>query len=349
MAPKYADNFYEPLTEDVEDLLGRFQQKDSIRFDDFSAIWRDMRFSDVFLGIFGMGEMRKFCKVAMITAAKYFLPPYCFQIRVGGLYLIYAFYHTQLVTPPVQIRLALRDWDYVQKFLQDSMGCGHLDVVYIYRKLVSSKAFHYTAIPHLLTFQKPKRPQKQKVCSEMLARATAVKELLSEDYLEEVTNIQNRYEKMKQDLEEVRHQATMTHIQFTSRLKGTLTEFVTWQQNTFHQTNNEDKEKPIDEEDSRSRATLLASIKKKSYGKREDHRSKSRRHRQEVVQSSSSGPEQEHEGADLNPGRPLSLRARTWKTLGKNTEQSELAPWLLSAPDHEGVPLRQKWQGRYKQ
>nr|XP_057920116.1 snRNA-activating protein complex subunit 1-like isoform X2 [Doryrhamphus excisus] len=321
MPPKYVDNVYEPLSEDVEDLLGRFQQKDSIRFDDFSAIWRDMRFSDVFLGIFGVGEMREFCKVAMITAAKYFLPPYCFQVRVGGLYLMYAFYHTQLVTPPVHIRLALRDWDYVQKFLQDSMVSGHLDVVYIYRKLVSSKAFQYTGMPHLLNFRKPKRPKNQKLCSEMLARATAVNDLLSEDYLEEVTNIQNHYEKMKQDLEE---------------------------HNTFHQTKEEDEEKPIYEEDSHSRASLLASIKKKSYGKPEDHGSKSRRHRQGVVHSSSSGPEQEHGGRELNPTKPLSLRARTWKALGKNTEKSELAPWLLSAPDQEGVPLRQKWQGRFK-
>ncbi|XP_061540957.1 snRNA-activating protein complex subunit 1-like [Phycodurus eques] len=317
----YADTFYEPLTDDVESLLGRFQHGDSIRLERFTALWRDAGFSDIFLGIAGRSEMRRFCRVTLATAVKYFLPPYCYQVRVGGLYLMHAFYHTQLAVPPVRIRLALRDWDDVEKFLRDSVACGHLDVLYVYRKLVSGKAVDYTAMPHSLVFQRPKKAKGQQVCAGMLARATAVKELLTEDYLEEVANVQSHYRKMKNDLAEVRLQATMTHADFASRLKDTLSEFLTWQQKTFNPTKDgrKDEEESTEGGACRSRATLLASIKKRGYG-HEQGGSKSKRRRQEAAaDSSGSGPEWQ---GPNKTARPLSLRARTLKTLGKNAEKS---------------------------
>ncbi|XP_077434773.1 snRNA-activating protein complex subunit 1-like [Vanacampus margaritifer] len=353
MPPKYPDTFYDPLTEDVEDLLSRFQLNDSVRLERFTALWRDARFSDVFLGIPSMSEMRRFCRVAMTTAVKYFLPPYCYQVRVGGLYLMHAFYHTQLASPPVRIRLALRDWDDVKNFLRDSISSGHLDVVYVYRKLVSAKVVDYTAMPHLLVFQRPKKAKGQDVCTRMLAKATAVPELLTEDYLEEVANVQNHYHKIKNELVEVHLQATMIHADFTSRLKDTLNGFLAWQQKTLNQTKDacEDEDEPTEQEACRSRAALLASIKKKSYGQSQGS-SKSRRPRQVVVAAvaeDSANSASKRQGPN-KPDKPLSLRARTWKTLGKNTEKSELKTWLLSAPDEERVPTRQRnQQGRCKQ
>ncbi|XP_057706594.1 snRNA-activating protein complex subunit 1-like [Corythoichthys intestinalis] len=332
--PTYADTFYEPLTEDVEALLCRFQNADSIRVECFTALWREARFQDVFLGIPSMSEMKKFCRVTMATAVKYFLPPYCYQIRVGGLYFMYAFYNTQLAVPPVRIRLTLQNWDNVQDFLRDSVLNGHLDVIYVYRKLVSARALEYTAMPHFLVFHRAKKAKGQKVCAGMLARATAVKELLSEDYLEEVANVQNHYYEMKNELIEVRLQANMTHADFDCRLKDSLNEFLTWQQKTFNQANitNENEDKPTVEEDCRSRAAMLASIKKRSYGQ---GTSKSRGPCQEVAAESSSS------GRNKN-GRPLSLRARTWNTLGKNNEKSDMQLGHLSGHDQKQVSLQQK-------
>lgn len=56
-----------------------------------------------------------------------------------------------LVCPCVQIRLALKDWEDVQKFEKDAMDAQHLDVVYILRQLASRKAFHFTAMPTLVS------------------------------------------------------------------------------------------------------------------------------------------------------------------------------------------------------
>lgn len=48
----------------------------------------------------------------------------------------------------MQIWIALKDWMCIQEFVFDAVSCQHLDVVYVYRKLVSEKAFLYTAMPN---------------------------------------------------------------------------------------------------------------------------------------------------------------------------------------------------------
>ncbi|XP_040904340.1 snRNA-activating protein complex subunit 1-like [Toxotes jaculatrix] len=340
LPPSYSDFFHSPLTEDVEELLARFQQTDSVRYEAFSAIWRQMCFTDVFIGITGRAEMKRFCRVTLATAVKYFLPPYSYQIRVGGLYLMFGFYHTQPATPPVKIRLDLKDWDQVQKFLKDSVDSGHHDVVYIYQRLVATKAIHYTAMPHFLTFQKQKKPKREPVCAEFLGRTTAVLELISSDLLGELTNIQSQYEKLKEATVEVSGLVTMTHRDFASRLTDCMSGFIVWQQKTFSQDNGgknpgDDEEKPA--ESSSSRARLLSSIKHKSYSNFQEA-PKFRRHRQaEVVDSSSSGAEQVQEtvSGQRKRERPPSLRARTWKSLGVTQEERQLQTWLLSAPEQQ--------------
>ncbi|KAM6923416.1 snRNA-activating protein complex subunit 1-like [Xenentodon cancila] len=341
--PNYSDFFLEPLSEDVELLLARFQQVDSIRYEDFSAIWRDMRFSDIFIGFLNPTEQKKFCRIALATAVKYFLPPYSYQIRVGGLYLMFGFFHKQLTTPPLKIRLALRDWDCVQTFLRDSAEAGHYDVVYIYQKLLATKAIHYTAMPHFLTFQKQQKPkQQQPICAEFLGRTTAVHDLMCADLLDEMANIQSQYEKLKAATEGVSSQVNMTNKDLASCLKESMTEFITWQEKTFlSQRRKYEKARGCHdvEEDyensSSKRARLLSSIKQKSFSNFQDA-SKSRRHRQpERVDSSSSSSEQVQEPAtSKRRRRPPSLRARTRMSLGVREDGTKTQTWLLSVPEH---------------
>ncbi|XP_054886980.1 snRNA-activating protein complex subunit 1-like [Poeciliopsis prolifica] len=339
----YTDFFHEPLTEDVEELLSRFQCTGSVRYGVFSAIWRDMKFSDVFLGTTKNSEMKRFCRVALATAVKYFLPPHSFHIRVGGLYLMFSFYHTQPASSPAQIRLALKDWIHVQRFLTESEEAEHHDVLYIYHKLAATQAFHYTAMPHFLTFQKQKtKPEVQ--CKEFLCKASALQELRSAEIWEEMAEIQSHYEKLKEAMQ-VRVDVSMTHPDFTSRLKQCMNEFFSWQQQSASP-----KEKNVGgevhkdpEEDCSSRARLLSSIKQKSYS-HVHATSKSRRHREvEKVDSSSSDGEQ----VQKPPSRKThtSLRARTWQNLGRTDEKSNTKIWLLSTPEQQhGVPLRKMSQ-----
>lgn len=338
--PLYSDFYYRPLAEDVEELLGRFQRADTVRYEVFSAIWREMKFADVFFGIGRAGNMKRFAMTTLATSMKYFLPPYSYQIRVGGLYLLFGFYHTQLAFPKVQIRLPLRDWQSVQSFLMDSAECGHLDVLYIYQKLAAAKAIHYTAMPHYLTFRRQKQPVKMPpVCAEFLGRTTAIQDLLSPEFIQELSDIQSRYEKMKLDTQ-VGSQVSMVHRTLAASMNDTLSEFLGWQRKAFPQPGQADDSDSDDEKDaeklsraeSSSRARLLSSIKQKSF-RGVQEASKSRRHRQNLLaESSGSGVEQSQE-AEPRRRRPLSLRARTCQSFGMTDVKRESQAWLLSAPE----------------
>jgi len=41
----------------------------------------------------------------------------------------------------------MKDWTDVQKFITEAKSCQHLDVVYILKRLLSAKAFYFTAMP----------------------------------------------------------------------------------------------------------------------------------------------------------------------------------------------------------
>lgn len=347
MPPKklpYSDFFDETLTRDVEELLSRFQGSDSVRYADFSLLWREMRFADVFLGICRSGEAKSFTRVSLATAVKYFLPPYSFQIRVGGLYLMFGFYHTQLAGPPVNIRLALKDCAAVQKFLRDAVDAAHYDIVYVYEKLVAAKAFHYTAMPHHLHFHKQKKPKRDSVCTSFLGRTSAVHDFLSLDLLEELRNIQIHYSKLKESAVELGSRVTVSQRDLVPSLEKCVKEFVAWQKKTFSQgqqdkdTDDEGDEEQEEEKkrrrkaESSSRVTLLQSIKQKSF-QNLPVASRSRRHRQtQEVDSCGSGAERVPEGPKKWQ-RPPSLRARTWKSLGVPEEETKTQAWLLSAPE----------------
>ncbi|XP_061632188.1 snRNA-activating protein complex subunit 1b isoform X2 [Phyllopteryx taeniolatus] len=97
----------EHVRSDCEELLARFQQTDSVRFENFSRIWREMKFGQIFYGTAGR-EKRAFSRLVLDVAFVYFLPPFSFQIRVGGLYLIYGLYRCQTASPRVGLTFERR-------------------------------------------------------------------------------------------------------------------------------------------------------------------------------------------------------------------------------------------------
>ncbi|KAK2104307.1 Small nuclear RNA activating complex, polypeptide 1, 43kDa [Saguinus oedipus] len=125
-----------------------------------------------------------FTKEALALAWRYFLPPYTFQIRVGALYLLYGLYNTQLCQPKQKIRVALKDWDEVLKFQQDLVNAQHFDAAYIFRKLRLDRAFHFTAMPKLLSYRMKKKIHRAEVTEEFKDPNDRVMKLITSDVLE---------------------------------------------------------------------------------------------------------------------------------------------------------------------
>lgn len=130
---------------DFEKLLAKFTEKGSVRFEEFSAIWRDMKMSLIFAGRQDDQECREFTEEMLRIAVDFWMPPYSFQTRIGALYLLYGLYSKQLFKLKAKIRVTLSQWREALMFLGEIQQQQHLDVEYIFQKLRDIKAFHFVA------------------------------------------------------------------------------------------------------------------------------------------------------------------------------------------------------------
>ncbi|XP_072221195.1 snRNA-activating protein complex subunit 1b [Leuresthes tenuis] len=333
---------------DCEELLNRFQRTQSVRFEVFSSIWREMKFSQIFSGTMNH-EKRVFSRLVLDTASCYFLPPFSFQIRVGGLYLLYSLYQCQTASPSEQIRLSLRDWEDVKKFKKDALDAQHFDAVYILQQLMFCKAFHFTAMPTLLVYKKKRKVERSVLCEQFVERASRPQELVNVEVLEEMSNINEMYEKMKTSvISQITAQAdssvNLIRKDLVSRLRSTVLDFYKWQQRKDSVDEDEDEdcnEGTSSQQECSKRADLLASIKSKAFGEASEA-SKSRRHRQVEIDSAVVGAEPASMSGRIRISKP-SLKARTneniriagdvWKEATTTTHINRLA--TLDSPSEE--------------
>nr|XP_008536149.1 PREDICTED: snRNA-activating protein complex subunit 1 isoform X2 [Equus przewalskii] len=251
------------LQADCEALLSRFQETDSVRFEDFTELWRSMKFATIFCGRMRNLEKNTFTKEALALAWRYFLPPYTFQIRVGALYLLYGLYNTQLCQPKQKIRVALKDWDEILKFQQDLINAQHFDAAYIFRKLRLDKAFHFTAMPKLEMLNVHDHYQNMKhIISADKSNPDKALSLIKDDFFDNIKNIVLEHQQWHKDRK---------NPSLKSKVKD-----------------GEEKREGNSQESERcERAESLAKIKSKAFSV-VVQASKSRRHRQVKLDSSDS-------------------------------------------------------------
>lgn len=310
------------LQTDCEVLLSRFQETNSVGFEGFAELWRSMKFATVFSGKMRNLEKNTFTKEALALAWRYFLPPYTFHIRVGGLYLLYGFYNTQLCQPKQKIRVALRDWDEVLKFQQDLINAQHFDAAYIFRKLRQEKAFHFTAMPKLLSYRMKKKIQRTEVTEEFKDTSDRVMKLITSDVLEEMLNVHDHYQKMKRKIladNSLQEKAiSLIKDDFFDTIKNIVLEHQQWQEDRKNlppkpKDGEETREERSQETERCERAESLAKIKSKAFSF-VVQASKSRRHRQVKLDSSDSD-------SASNPGQTQAAKKKrsrqTLKSAGK--------------------------------
>ncbi|KAM9477741.1 snRNA-activating protein complex subunit 1b [Clarias gariepinus] len=353
------DHFKKTLKTDCEDLLGRFQATSSVRFEEFSAIWRRMKFSSIFYGILEPSEKKVFTRLTLSTVAPYLLPPYSFQIRVGSLYLLYSLYSTQCNTPKERIRVALKDWEDLVRFQQDAANAQHYDVVYILRKLLCDKAFCFTAMPDTLSYQVKKKmvDRRKQLCESFVDRPSRPQELIGTDELEELANIHEHYEGLKKAVLSQPPQSELSLIKqnLAPKLRSAVLTYYSWQQNQAEFESQSDRdagEGTSSQDESSRRAQLLASIKSRSYGQAVEAL-RSRRHRQVELTSADQHTESTEQVARFK--RPPSLKARTTlRFMTQGSQKAELQSatklWRLTAVEGEKTEEKRKrrfiWEDR---
>ncbi|XP_032404186.1 snRNA-activating protein complex subunit 1-like [Xiphophorus hellerii] len=276
------ESYRKPVKSDCEALLSRFQQTQSVRFEVFSNIWKEMKFVQIFRQ---SHNKRAFCRLVLDVAYCYFMPPFSFQIRVGGLYLLYSFYHCQTTSPPEQIRVALKDWEDVRNFEKESLDAQHLDVAYILQQLMTCKAFLFTAMPTLLHYSRKRTEEKPELCDEFMERPCRPQELINTQLSEEMSNIHELYKNTKASISSQMSTAAAASVSLirggiVSELCSAVMEFYNWQQNRDTVDEAQPSQERISsQQECSNRATLLAAIKSKAY-EEPSEAVKSRRHRQ---------------------------------------------------------------------
>uniref|UniRef100_A0A8C6DKP8 Small nuclear RNA activating complex polypeptide 1 n=1 Tax=Moschus moschiferus TaxID=68415 RepID=A0A8C6DKP8_MOSMO len=265
------------LKEDCEALLSRFQEMDSVRFEDFTELWRSMKFGTIFCGRMRNLEKNTFTKEALTSAWRYFLPPYTFQIRVGALYLLYGLYNMQLCQPKQKIRVSLKDWDEILKFQQDLINAQHFDAAYIFRKLRLDRAFHFTAMPKLLSYRMKKKMQRAEITEEFKDPNDRVLKLITSDVLEEMMNVHDHYQRMKRvisaDKSNPEKSLNLIKDDFFDNIKDIVLEHQQWHKDR--------KNPPL-------KLKVKGGEEKSERNSQQSEASKSRRHRQVKVDFSDS-------------------------------------------------------------
>uniref|UniRef100_A0A8C6HYV4 Small nuclear RNA activating complex, polypeptide 1 n=1 Tax=Mus spicilegus TaxID=10103 RepID=A0A8C6HYV4_MUSSI len=287
------------LQTDYETLLSRFQEMDSVRFEDFTELWRSMKFATIFCGKMRNLKKNMFTKEALALAWRYFLPPHTFQIRVGALYLLYGLYNTQLCQPKQKIRVALKDWDEVIRFQQDLMNAQHFDAAFVFRKLRLDRAFHFTAMPKLLSCRMKKKVQQTEVTQKFKDPNDRVMKLITSDVLEEMLNVHDHYQNMKHAISADKSMPdralSLVKEDFFENIKNIVLEHQEWHKERKNPSSlkpklkdgEENGEGPSEEPERCERAVSLAKIKAKAFSAVVPV-SKSRRHRQSKLDSSDS-------------------------------------------------------------
>ncbi|XP_056446292.1 snRNA-activating protein complex subunit 1-like [Gadus chalcogrammus] len=273
------------VKDDCEELLARFQKTESVRFEVFAKIWREMKFYEIFYGTTERIEGKAFSRHIFTMVCEYLLPPYTFQIRMGALYLLYALYNEQLLRPKVQIQLALKDWEEVKNFEKEAAAAQHFDGVYVLKKLLSQHAFWFAATPHPLTYKLTRKVEKQVVVEDFIERTSRPQELINSELLEELSNVHEHYERYRQSLDQV--DGHLVNRDLVPQLGQAVADFSNWQGKMETPVKEEeDSGEGTSQKESSSRALLLASIKSRSFGQAVEA-SKWRRHRKVEMDVSS--------------------------------------------------------------
>ncbi|NWI67305.1 SNPC1 protein, partial [Todus mexicanus] len=264
------------LQADCEELLGAFQEADTVRFERFAELWRERRFHTIFHGRIRALERNKITKKTLELAQQYLLPPYAFQIRVGALYLLYGLYNTQLCQPKQKVALLCLEMKNMS-FQNGNRECAHQLCGELHYSLGYAVEFHQNQL-FPLNYRTKKKIEENEFKEEFKDPSNRVNSLITNDVLEELMNIHDHYQKMKcvisADKSQPDKALSLIKDDFVVTLKDITLEHQEWQQNrmklflnakeTDAISNKKGEETWLESEGS-ERANALARIKQKSY------------------------------------------------------------------------------------
>ncbi|CAL1536360.1 unnamed protein product [Lymnaea stagnalis] len=185
---------------DFKRLMNAFLKVNTVRYEQFSKVWREKNMSFLCAGRHTEREAREFIEKILLIAREYFLPPFQFQVRVGGLYLLYGIYQIQPLLPKVKIRITPSQWTDIVYFQEQAAQQNHLDVVYIFNRLLQEQAFHFCYTPDEISHFANKQESDDKevdIADDMKEEKSSIYQLFNYESMEKISYLQNQYQQLK--------------------------------------------------------------------------------------------------------------------------------------------------------
>ncbi|XP_071494723.1 snRNA-activating protein complex subunit 1-like [Diadema antillarum] len=272
------------LQRDVDGLLARFINSQSVRYEEFSRIWRELNFPLIFCGLKNSTTERTFAGEVFFIALKYLLPPTDLQRKIFGMYLLYGIYYTQPCKPPMKlhklawspakpvfhehhsgsgpskldkIRVTKEHWDALLELYRELQKAEHLDAAYIFLKMRRNQIFHFVVHTKPMLYTRTYRDDaydKWKSGKEILTAT------FHDDLLEQLHTIHSQYQEMKQNL-------GLNNNLSMKLVRDSMADYIVKRVHSHLLSDEEEEESEVEPEANpvQERAARIATLKNKSF------------------------------------------------------------------------------------
>ncbi|XP_053373952.1 snRNA-activating protein complex subunit 1-like [Mercenaria mercenaria] len=182
---------------DFEKLLQNFTSAGTVRYEKFAECWRELNMGCFCAGRQSKRETREFVEQCFHIATQFWLPPSSFLVRAGALYLLYGLYHYQLVMPKVKIRVTPEQWKTIMEYQEEAREQQHLDLDYVFQKLLLDKAFQFVATPEEVSLKQRGSDDNKIIPDSMKEETSMLDEIFSSSSLNQLSLVHDQYQKMK--------------------------------------------------------------------------------------------------------------------------------------------------------
>ncbi|XP_060596485.1 snRNA-activating protein complex subunit 1-like isoform X2 [Ruditapes philippinarum] len=254
---------------DFENLLQKFSSAGTVRYEKFAECWRELNMSCYCAGRQTIREAKEFVEQCFNIASQFWLPPSSFLVRAGALYLLYGLYNYQLVQPKVKIRATPDQWKEIVEFQKEAREQQHLDLDFVFQKLLLEKAFQFVATPEEAG-HKSKGVEDSKIIPDSMKEETSMlDEIFSSSSLNQLALVHDQYQKMKlalngEDASEPDTSLNIVHPDLISGIYKTLQTYKDRQTGFKTQTKDKNAE---DKEDSKTNESqsIKKQLKQKAF------------------------------------------------------------------------------------
>lgn len=182
---------------DKDSLYHAFQQTASIKFVDFAHCWRESKFSLVLYGR-RMRELREWltgCYPVILSDLQQFHP---MHRRVFALFLLYSLCFKQPLSQFIPVRITVTTLQQLDDVKKHALQHGHVDVLFVWHKLISSSAIQIVHTAPLFGPLQAKLNVRDE-CSVVEKKQASLKSLLVPP-LNQLSHLHHKYESMKRAL-----------------------------------------------------------------------------------------------------------------------------------------------------